>query len=37
VKHIIRNSKSPLPFYNTNTSISSLALRWNIAQRGYEF
>jgi hypothetical protein len=37
VKHIIRDSKSPMAFYNTNTSISSLALRWNIAQRGYEF
>jgi hypothetical protein len=36
-KYIIRDSKSPMAFYNTNTSISSLALRWNIAQRGYEF
>ncbi len=37
VKHIQRDSKSDLPLYNTNTSITSLALRWNIAQRGYEF
>ncbi len=35
--HIIRNSKSNLSFYNTNTSITSLALRWNIPQRLYDF
>lgn len=34
---ILRNSKSDLAFYNNNTSITSLALRWNIAQRLYEF
>ncbi len=34
---VIRKSESPLPFYNTNTSVTSLALRWNIAQRLYEF
>jgi len=34
---VIRKSESPLPLYNTNTSIASLALRWNIPQRLYEF
>lgn len=34
---VLRKSTSPLPLYNTNTSVSSLALRWNIAQRLYEF
>jgi hypothetical protein len=34
---IIRKSESPVPFYNNNTAISSLALRWNIPQRLYEF
>jgi len=34
---VFRKSTSDLPLYNTNTSISSLALRWNIAQRLYEF
>ena len=34
---IIRKSESPLAFYNNNTTITSLALRWNIAQRQYEF
>lgn len=34
---IIRNSKSDLPFYNNNTSITSVALRWNIPQRLYDF
>lgn len=34
---VLRNSKSPEPLYNNNTSITSLALRWNIAQRLYEF
>lgn len=33
----IRNSKSAVAFYNNNTSISSLALRWNIPLRLYEF
>jgi len=40
VKQIIRNSTGDpsLPIlYNTNSSITSLALRWNIAQRLYEF
>ncbi len=36
-KQIIRKSESSLPAYNNNTSLSSLALRLNIAQRTYEF
>ena len=34
---IIRKSESPLPLYNNNTTITSLALRWNIPKRLYEF
>jgi hypothetical protein len=34
---ILRRSESTLSFYNNNTSITSLALRWNIPQRLYEF
>jgi hypothetical protein len=34
---ILRKSSCPLPAYNNNTSITSLALRWNIASRLYEF
>jgi len=34
---IIRKSTSDVAFYNNNTSITSLALRWNIARRLYEF
>ena len=37
VKHIIRKSESDLPFYNNNTSFTSLSIRWNIPQRTYEF
>lgn len=37
VKQIVRNSESDLAPFNINTSISSLALRWNIAQRHYNF
>jgi hypothetical protein len=33
----VRQSKSPLEFYNNNSAITSLALRWNIPQRLYEF
>ena len=36
-KQVIRKSDSVLPSYNHNTSLSSLALRLNIAQRTYEF
>lgn len=34
---ILRNSESPAVTYNNNTSVTSLALRWNIAQRLYDF
>jgi hypothetical protein len=34
---IIRQSKSDLAFYNNNTTLMTLALRWNIARRLYEF
>jgi hypothetical protein len=34
---VFRQSESPVPVYNTNTTVTSLALRWNIAQRLYEF
>jgi hypothetical protein len=37
VNVVVRKSESVLDFYNNNTSITSLALRWNIAQRLYEF
>lgn len=36
-KQTFRMSKSSDPFYNNNTSVTSLALRLNIAQRLYEF
>ncbi|MEO5599703.1 MAG: hypothetical protein ABIR06_02125 [Cyclobacteriaceae bacterium] len=34
---VLRKSESPVALYNNNTSVSSLALRWNIPQRLYEF
>jgi hypothetical protein len=34
---LFRQSKCDLPFYNNNTSITSVALRWNIPQRLYDF
>ena len=34
---IVRKSESALALYNNNTTISSLALRWNIPKRLYEF
>lgn len=34
---IIRSSKSAASVFNNNSAITSLALRWNIAQRLYEF
>jgi hypothetical protein len=36
-KQIMRKSESDLPFYNNNTSLTSLAIRWNIPARTYEF
>jgi len=37
LKQTFRNSKSPDPLFNNNTSLSSVALRWNIAPRSYDF
>jgi hypothetical protein len=34
---ITRDSKSPDPLYQNNSTITTLSLRWNIAQRHYEF
>ena len=34
---VVRKSESPLAAYNNNTSVGSLAVRWNIPQRLYEF
>lgn len=34
---ILRQSESTLAFYDHNTTVTSLALRWNIPQRLYEF
>jgi hypothetical protein len=35
--YILRDSHSPVGAYNTKTTVTSVALRWNIAQRHYEF
>ncbi len=37
LRYILRNSVSDAPAYNNKTNISSVALRWNIAQRSYDF
>ncbi len=37
VTQVVRNSKSPATVYNNNTSITSVALRLNIARRTYDF
>ncbi|WP_228450744.1 hypothetical protein [Chryseolinea soli] len=34
---VVRRSKSDVAFYNNNTNVTSLALRWNIPKRLYEF
>ncbi len=34
---ILRKSESEVAFYNTNTTATTLSLRWNIPQRLYEF
>jgi hypothetical protein len=34
---VIRKSESPVAQFNTNSTITSLALRWNIPQRFYDF
>ena len=37
LKATMRNSKSPDPAFNNNTTLTSVALRWNIAARAYDF
>lgn len=37
VSVVFRKSESPMPLFNTNTTVTSLALRWNIPQRLYEY
>lgn len=34
---VIRKSESPVPLFNSNSTVTSLALRWNIPQRFYDF
>ncbi len=34
---VVRRSESPELLYNSNSTIASVALRWNIAQRLYDF
>lgn len=34
---VLRKSESPVVRFNTNSTITSLALRWNIPQRFYDF
>ncbi|MCW5911523.1 MAG: hypothetical protein KIT62_10635 [Cyclobacteriaceae bacterium] len=36
-RQLVRRSRSDLSGYNYNTTLTSLALRWNIAQRSYDF
>lgn len=36
-KLVVRKSESNLPAYHSNTTLTSLALRWNIPQRLYDF
>lgn len=37
LKQTIRNSSSPDPLFNNNTSLTSVALRWNIAAQSFDF
>ncbi len=37
LKQTFRSSKSPNPYFNNNTTLTSVALRWNIAARSYDF
>ncbi|MBY0432514.1 MAG: hypothetical protein K2U26_00220 [Cyclobacteriaceae bacterium] len=37
VKQLFRNSVSTDPFFNNNTTLTSVALRLNIAPRAYDF
>lgn len=34
---VIRRSESPVALFNSNSTVTSLALRWNIPQRFYDF
>jgi hypothetical protein len=36
-KQIMRKSESDLSYYNNDTSLTSIAIRWNIPSRTYEF
>ncbi len=36
-RQTFRNSESPAAAFNNNTSLTSVALRWNIAARNYDF
>ncbi len=36
-KGTVRNSTSPNIYFNNNSTVSSVALRWNIAARSYDF
>jgi hypothetical protein len=36
-KQILRKSESDLSYYNNNTSLTSIAIRWNIPSRTYEY
>lgn len=36
-KQVFRRSESALSYYNTDTSLTGLAFRWNIPQRLYDF
>ena len=37
LRQTFRNSKSSNPYFNNNTTVTSVALRWNIAARSYDF
>ena len=37
LKTTIRQSSSPVPLYNNNSTITSVSLRWNIPARTYDF
>ena len=37
LRQTFRNSKSSNPYFNNNTTLTSVALRWNIAARSYDF
>jgi len=37
LRQTFRTSTSPDPAFNNNTTLTFLALRWNMANRSYEF